>query len=143
MKIYKNRKDEEMKTIEQILNQLQQKKEQMEVIKRDILILESDLFLLTKEQISNAYKEKGNSYGVIHLDGFVVNTPKKVVWDQDKLAEIYQSISLSNEDPKDYIKITYDVSESKYNAWPESIRSSFDVARTVSPGKVTIKLGDE
>jgi hypothetical protein len=126
-----------------IISKLRQKKEELEVIKREISMLESDLYLATKDDINSAYKEKGSAFGVVHIGELVVNIPKKVSWDQKRLAELYKGISLSNENPSDYIKVTYDVSEAKYNAWPEAIRSTFDEARTVEPGKVTIKVGDE
>lgn len=132
-----------MKSQLDIISKLREKKEELEAIKREVSALESELYLATKDDINNAYKEKGNAYGVVHVGELTVNIPKKVTWDQKRLAELYKGISLSNENPSDYIKVTYDVSEAKYNAWPEAIRSTFDEARTVEPGKVTIKVGDE
>lgn len=126
-----------------LIKKLEHKKEELEVIKREIAILESDIYLANKDAINDAYSEKGSPYGTVHVNGLTINTPKKVTWDQGKLADMYDKIKLGNENPGDYIKVSYDVSETKYNAWPESIRAAFDEARTVQPGKVTIKLGDE
>lgn len=127
----------------ELIKKLEQKRAELEVIKREIAILEGDVYLATKDAINEAYHAKGSAYGTVHVDGLTVNTPKKVTWDQAKLADMYDKIKLGNENPEDYIKVSYDVSETKYNAWPEAIRAAFDEARTVQPGKVTIKLGDE
>lgn len=126
-----------------LIRKLEQKKQELEVIKREIAILENDIYLATKDAINEAYRAKGSAYGVVHVNGLTVNIPKKVTWDQSKLADMYAKIKLGNENPGDYIKVSYDVSETKYNAWPEAIRVAFDEARTVQPGKVTIKLGEE
>ncbi len=127
----------------ELIKKLEQKRAELEAIKREIAILEGDVYLANKDVINEAYHAKGSTYGTVHVNGLTVNTPKKVTWDQVKLADMYDKIKLGNENPEDYIKVSYDVSETKYNAWPEAIRAAFDEARTVQPGKVTIKLGDE
>lgn len=84
--------------------------------------------------------------GVIHFeDGdmpITAETPKRVEWDQKKLAEIAQKISAGGEDPTEYIDISYKVAERKYTAWPESLRDSFAPARTLKPGKQTFVFGE-
>lgn len=126
-----------------LVKKLEHKKAELEILKREIALLEGDIYLATKDAINEAYRAKGSAYGTVHVNGITVTIPKKVTWDQAKLADMYAKIKLGNENPGDYIKVSYDVSETKYNAWPEAIRAAFDEARTVQPGKVTIKLGDE
>lgn len=71
----------------------------------------------------------------------VVSTlPKKITWDQSRLAQMAQRLASGGEDPSEYIEVSYRVSERKYQSWPEALRQSFDAARTFTPGKPTFKL---
>ena len=82
--------------------------------------------------------------GIIRFDDgpFVViaDLPKKPEWDQEKLATIIGQIRESGENPLDYVEVAYRVPESRYNAWPTSIRKFFEPARTLKVGKPTFKL---
>lgn len=66
--------------------------------------------------------------------------PKKVEWDQARLADITRRIAENGDDPAQYVEISYRVSESKYGAWPESLKSSFTLARTLRTGKPGFRL---
>ena len=44
------------------------------------------------------------------------------------------------EDPEEYVETAYRVSETKFNAWPESLKSAFTPARTLKPGKPSFRL---
>jgi hypothetical protein len=70
----------------------------------------------------------------------VVNVPKSVSWDQDKLNEVFNNLTNMGEDAHEYIDIKASVSETKYKAWPESLRTMFEPARTVKPGSPSIKF---
>ena len=82
--------------------------------------------------------------GVVHFeDGDVritADLPKKVEWDQTRLAEITRRITDSGDDAKQYVEISYRVSETKFNAWPETLKSAFEAARTVKSGKPSYRL---
>lgn len=86
----------------------------------------------------------GKDTGVVHLsDGALqisADLPKKVEWDQAQLASIAKRIAASGGDPSEYIDISYKISETKFNAWPESIRSGFESARTLKTGKPTFRI---
>lgn len=69
-----------------------------------------------------------------------VELPKRVEWDQTVLSRIVSRIQAAGEDLSEFVEVTYKVSESKYNAWPASMRSSFDAARTLKVGKATFRL---
>jgi hypothetical protein len=66
--------------------------------------------------------------------------PKRVEWDQERLASIAQQIAKGGDDPAEFIEIAYRVSETKFNAWAESLRKAFEPARTVKTGKPSFKL---
>lgn len=69
-----------------------------------------------------------------------VELPKKIEWDQARLAQIVQRIRAAGEDPAEFVEVSYRISESKYNAWPASMRANFDAARTLKIGKPSFRL---
>jgi len=86
----------------------------------------------------------GKDTGVVHFDDGTVRVtadlPKRVDWDQPKLADIARRIAASGDDPSEFLEISYRVSETKFNAWPESLKSAFAPARTVKTGKAGFRL---
>ncbi|RDE49467.1 MAG: hypothetical protein DVS81_16465 [Candidatus Accumulibacter meliphilus] len=82
--------------------------------------------------------------GVVHFDDdqvrITADLPKKVEWDQKQLADITRRIAASGDDPSQYVEVTYRVSETKFNAWPESLKSAFAPARTLRTGKPGFRL---
>jgi len=87
---------------------------------------------------------QGKDTGVVHFDDGKVSVtadlPKKVEWDQPKLAAIVAHIRDSDDDPSQYVEISYRVSETKFNAWPETLKQPFATARTLKVGKPTYRL---
>lgn len=65
----------------------------------------------------------------------VINVPKRVEWDQSKLADLY----FGDAGPE-MVDLKYSVSETKYNAWPADWQAAFTPARTVKPGSPSIKF---
>ena len=86
----------------------------------------------------------GKDTGVVHFDdGHVRITAdllKKVEWDQAKLNDITRRIAANGEDPAEYVEISYRISETKFNAWPETLKSAFAPARTLKTGKPGFRL---
>lgn len=82
---------------------------------------------------------EGKDSGRVRLnDGLfviVADLPKRIDWNQDKLAAIVARIRQSGDDPTEYVRTTYEVSERSYTAWPSAIRRLFEPARTVRLGK--------
>lgn len=82
--------------------------------------------------------------GVVHFDDGRVrisaDLPKRIEWDQKRLAEIVRRIAEGGEDPTEYVEIAYRVSETKFGAWPESLKSAFAPARTLKTGKPGFRL---
>ena len=70
----------------------------------------------------------------------VADLPKRVDLDQDRLAAMVARIRAAEDDPAQYVDITYKVPERKYVAWPEAIRAGFEPARTVGSGKPSFRL---
>ena len=88
--------------------------------------------------------ESGKDTGAVRFgDGdftIVADLPKRVVWDQSKLAEMVERIRAAGDDPAEYVDISFKVPERKYSAWPEGIRKGFEPARIVRPGNLKVEL---
>ncbi|MBF0177961.1 MAG: hypothetical protein HQL63_14105, partial [Magnetococcales bacterium] len=90
------------------------------------------------DRAASIRQESGKEFGLIRFqDGEVevaMDLPKRPSWDQGKLAGIVQTIREAGDDPGQYVETSFDVSERKYTAWPDSIRRVFEPARTVTEG---------
>ncbi len=86
----------------------------------------------------------GRDFGVSHLsDGPLQVTfelPKRVSWDQKRLAEIAERIVAAGERIQDYMDVELSVSESRFNNWPPALKDQFAAARTAKPGKASFRL---
>lgn len=89
-------------------------------------------------------REAGKDSGTVRfVDGpitVVADLPRKVQWDQQQLAAIAAEIRAAGDDPAEYLITELKISERAYGAWPSSIRSAFESARTVSTGKPAYQL---
>ena len=87
---------------------------------------------------------QGKDTGVVHFDdgnvSVTADLPKKVEWDQKQLHELILRIASGGDNPAEFIETSYRVSETKYLAWQESLRSQFTPARTVKVGKASYRL---
>ncbi len=91
------------------------------------------------EAARSALHDSGRDFGTAHIsDGNLrikFDLPKKVEWDQAKLAALVERITEAGDNPAQYVEISYRVSETKYGAWPEVLREQFAAARTLKAGK--------
>lgn len=106
--------------------------------------LDGAIALKFGERAREARASLGKDTGTVRFsDGavtIVADLPKKVEWDQGKLAALVETIRASGEDPAQYIEISFSVSERAYGAWPDAIRRAFEPARTLKTGKPTFRL---
>ena len=86
----------------------------------------------------------GKDTGTIRFDDgavtVIADLPKRVDWDQDKLAALVERIRAEGDDPAEYVDVAIKVPERKFAAWPSHIRSTFEDARTVRTGKPSFRL---
>jgi len=96
------------------------------------------------DRAADLRQEIGKDTGTVRFDDgdftIVADLPKRIAWDQVKLAELTKQIRDGGEDPTEYIDTSFKVSERKYTAWPEYLRQDFEPARTVKPGTLKIEL---
>ncbi len=106
--------------------------------------LDGALDLRYRDRAARARIAEGKDAGTVRFtDGdFVVvaDLPKRVRWDQKRLAEVVERIRAAGDDPAEYVSVQYRVSERAYGAWPSSIRAAFEPARTVETGKQVYRL---
>lgn len=121
---------------------------EMAELKKRKSTLERDVQEYYDDDIQEAYSIKSEPFGQVEFGfddvNFKLTTPKRVSWDQEQLASIYEKIG-EHEDPKQYIDVVYKVNETKWKSWPENIRAVFMPARTVKPGapKVCLVVHEE
>jgi hypothetical protein len=86
----------------------------------------------------------GKDTGTVHFDDgqvrITADLPKKIDWDQARLAEITRRMVANGDNPTQYVEISYRVSETKFTAWPDTLKNVFVPARTLKTGKPTFRL---
>lgn len=96
------------------------------------------------DRIRSARSDGGKDFGVVHLVDsglrLSVDVSKRVTWDQAQLATIARRIDAAGESVEEFIDIAYSISESRFQNWPTTLRTQFEAARTVKPGKPTYRL---
>lgn len=101
----------------------------------------SDTFL---EQARDALRADGKDFGTTYIVAgnakLKATVRKKVVWDQDSLGLVLQS--MPEEDARHYGKITLAVDERKYTAAPPAIKETLEACRTVEVGGFSIEEVD-
>jgi len=87
---------------------------------------------------------QAKEYGVVHLvlDGYKVSetVTKKVDWDQQKLDDLFEAIRTAGDDPKQYMKIKFEVGEKQYESFVPQVKAMFQDARSVKPGRPSLKF---
>ncbi|PHK93891.1 hypothetical protein CR162_16475 [Pseudoroseomonas rhizosphaerae] len=106
--------------------------------------IEAAIALRYEQRAIGARAAAGKDTGTVRFeDGpvtVVADLPKRVEWDQHRLATLVEQIRAGGEDPAEYLEISFKVPERAYTAWPERIRQAFEPARTVRTGRQTFRL---
>jgi hypothetical protein len=106
--------------------------------------LDAALVLKYGAQAADARRAAGKDTGTVRFsDGgvtIVADLPKRVDWDQEKLAAMVERIRAAGDDPTEYVMVSFKVAERNYAVWPRAIREGFEPARTVRPGELNIQL---
>ena len=105
--------------------------------------IQARLETMLADVIKDELSKKEDAFGSVNFvfDGqpFKADLPKKVSWNQDALEALGKTIAAEwKENPQQYIKVSYDISETAYKSWPDSLKEKFVGARTVTPGKLKI-----
>ena len=129
--------------LDKLIEELETVQSQKEKFAKREKDLKQAIITLHEKNFSELLNAKAEPFGVVNvIEGNIklsATYPKKVTWDQSKLAELYEQIKKGNENPLDYMKVEYDVPETKYKNWPSVIQDEFITARTVERGNPTLK----
>lgn len=116
----------------------------LDIAKRALDWIEGAIAMRYEQRAIGARAAAGKDTGTVRFqDGTVevaVDLPKKVDWDQRRLAALAEQIRAGGEDPGEYVEVSFKVAERAYAAWPERIRAAFEPARTVRTGRATYRL---
>lgn len=116
----------------------------LDIAKRALDWIEGAIAMRYEQRAIGARAAAGKDTGTVRfMDGTVeiaADLPKKVEWDQCRLAALTEQIRAGGEDPGEYVEVSFKVAERAYGAWPERIRNAFEPARTVRTGKPTYRL---
>lgn len=130
--------------VDQIAMLLEDLAEAKAALKQSDDLLHAALNYRYAERASILREAKGSNTGTVSMsDGdFTIRAdlPKRVEWDQQKLSEAVETIRSWGEKPEDYVTVEVKVAESRFTAWPQSIRAVFEPARTVGAGRPTYKV---
>ena len=106
--------------------------------------LDGALVLKYGTEAAEARREAGKDTGTVRFDDgditVVADLPKRVDWDQARLAAMVERIRAAGDDPAEYVETSIKVAERSYAAWPAAIRQGFEPARTVRPGQLSVQL---
>lgn len=95
-------------------------------------------------QLESVRTAQAKEFGAVNVvcEGYKVTEtiPKRVKWDQEKMAEIFQTIKGYGDDPFQYMKVELGCNEKVYEQFDESIKAVFNAARVVEKGKPSIKI---
>jgi hypothetical protein len=112
--------------------------------KAEVDHIEHALSLKYAERAKHLRLVAGKNSGIVHFDDgdvrITADLPKKVEWDQAVLANLEARIAANGGNPREYIEVSYRVSETKFSAWASALREQFIPARTVKVGKPSFRL---
>ena len=106
--------------------------------------LDAALTLRYATRAAEERQARSKDTGTVRFDDgdftIVADLPKRVEWDQDRLAAMVERIRAAEDDPSQYVDIAFKVPERKYAAWPDAIRQGFEPARTVKTGALKVEI---
>jgi hypothetical protein len=106
--------------------------------------LNGALALRYGDRAAAARRAEGRDTGTVRFEDddvtVIADLPKKVTWDQGRLATMAERIRAAGDNPAEYLEIAYRVPERRYGAWPAAMREGFAEARSETTGKPVFRL---
>lgn len=116
-----------------VFEQRNKVKQKISDLQKELKVIDNSLTQQFENQARQILAEKGKDFGqaTIKTDGYkiTIDFRKKVEWDHDKLASLFDS--MDPETAKHYASVKISVSESKFQQAPPDIRASLSDCRTV------------
>lgn len=116
-----------------VFEQRNKVKQEISDLQKELKVIDNSITQQFENQARQILAEKGKDFGqaTVKTDGFKVSIDfrKKVEWDHDKLALLFDS--MDPETAKHYASVKISVSESKFQQAPPNIKASLSDCRTV------------
>ena len=133
-----------MTTIQEEVKRLYEMRLHIDELKRVEKMIEANILSQAHDELAQQFNDSdyGTGTATLAAEGYKVKVvvTKKVTYDQDGLKSVAEQLASNGEDPAEYIKAKYDVSETAYKNWPSSLKAMFEPYRTVEPSKPSIKI---
>ncbi len=130
--------------LKDLLNKREEIEARLQTVQEELQAVNTDINHMLSQKLVDLRNLTGKEFGVVHLqfEGYKVTetVPKKVEWDQEKLGNLFFRILENGDKPANYMKMKLDVSEKQYDGFIPEIKTFFEEARTVKPGKPTLKF---
>ena len=130
--------------LKELLQRKTELEEQIAALKQDLGEVMFDIQDLLALQLQEVRFLQAKETGSVHItvDGVKITetVPKRVEWDQDKLAELFAKIMQHGDKPFNYMRMELTVPEKLYDAMAPGVQDLFTDARTIKYGKPTYKF---
>jgi len=130
--------------LKELLQRKTELEEQIAALKQDLGEVMFDIQDLLALQLQEVRFLQAKETGSVHItvDGVKITetVPKRVEWDQDKLAELFAKIMQHGDKPSNYMRMELTVPEKMFESMQPEIKEMFSEARTVKNGKATYKF---
>lgn len=131
-------------TVDDVISEIQFIDEQIKNLQKKRTDFESSLNEFIGDDVAKqlAGKDYGCGTATVDTNNYKVKyvVSKRVKWDQDGLKLLAEQIAASGEDPYEYIKVDFDVSETAYKNWPSKYQKAFEPHRAVESSKPKVSF---
>lgn len=130
--------------LKDLINKREEIEARLQAVQEELQAVNVDINHAISKKLVNLRSMTGKEFGVVHLqfEGYKVTetVPKKVEWDQEKLGNLFFKIMENGDHPSNYMRMKLDVTEKQYDGFIPEIKAIFAEARTVKPGKPSLKF---
>ncbi len=130
--------------LKELMQERQKIEQEIAVLEAQLANVNTDIADLLAMQLETVRKAQGKEFGSVNVvsEGYRITEtiPKRVKWNQKKMAEIFQTIKQHGDNPFDYMKVELGVSEKVYYKLDAGTRGVFDEARIIEKGRPSLEI---
>ena len=130
--------------LKELMKERNRLEQEIAVLETQLANVNTDIGDVLSMQLSEIRALQAKEFGAVNItvEGYKVTQtiPKRVKWDQNRMAEIFQTIKNHGDNPFDYMKVELGCNEKSYEKFDDGIKAVFDEARIVEKGKPSLKI---
>ncbi len=130
--------------LKELMQERQKIEQEIAVLEAQLANVNTDIADLLAMQLETVRKAQGKEFGSVNVvsEGYRITEtiPKRVKWNQEKMAEIFQTIKQHGDNPFDYMKVELGVPEKVYYKLDAGTRGVFDEARIIEKGRPSLEI---